>query len=339
MSRQGYHNGYNSFMANPLTVARVWRILKEVDLEAIRREAETPMRLVVVGETAADADDLAVLLAGGHPDAAQWITAIDAGLASQQEARGGLVEGPDLVIVVTRGRHVSPALASVRRTWIDRRARVASVALESGERHGRVRTHGRVASIALDRLDDDALDRVAGAIFSVVAPDQRVALARELPALRSCLFDELVSETARANAGYSFSTGLAEAIPILDIPLNIGDMIVLTKNQLVMGYRIALGAGKRGRPKELIGEILGVLGGGLIFRQIARQLVGFVPVLGIIPKVAVAYGGTWAIGRAVSLWATEGQKLTRGRLKELTREGLQRGREMARSLKRQPPAA
>jgi hypothetical protein len=82
-----------------------------------------------------------------------------------------------------------------------------------------------------------------------------------------------------------------------------------------------------------------VLGGGLLFRQLARQLVGLVPVLGIVPKVAVAYGGTWAIGRAVALWATEGRKLSSGGLKELSREGLARGREVARRMKRTPPAA
>ena len=86
--------------------------------------------------------------------------------------------------------------------------------------------------------------------------------------------------------------------------MTIGDVVVLTKNQLVMSYKIALAAGRSGRPRDLVGEIIGVLGGGLLFRQVARQLIGLVPVIGIVPKVAVAYGGTWAIGRAVTLWAT-----------------------------------
>jgi uncharacterized protein (DUF697 family) len=77
-----------------------------------------------------------------------------------------------------------------------------------------------------------------------------------------------------------------------------------------------------------------VLGGGLLFRQAARQLVGLLPVIGLVPKVAVAYGGTWAIGRAVVLWATGGGAVTRARLRELSREGLARGREVARSFRR-----
>ena len=121
-------------------------------------------------------------------------------------------------------------------------------------------------------------------------------------------------------------------MPILTAPLNLGDMIVLTKNQLLMGYRLVLASGRDGEPKRLIGEILGVLGGGLVFRQLARQLVGLIPVVGILPKVAVAYGGTWAIGRAVVLWVTEGRTATSDTLRTFSREGLERGRQVARDL-------
>ena len=99
-----------------------------------------------------------------------------------------------------------------------------------------------------------------------------------------------------------------------------------------MGYRLVLASGRDGEPKKLIGEILGMLGGGLVFRQIARQLVGLIPVVGIVPKVAVAYGGTWAIGRAVVLWVTEGRTASAETLRTLSREGLLRGRAVARDL-------
>ena len=84
--------------------------------------------------------------------------------------------------------------------------------------------------------------------------------------------------------------------------------------------------------QELIGEILGVLGGGMLFRQLARQLVGLIPVVGIVPKVAVAYGGTWAVGRAVVLWVTEGRTATSETLRGFSREGLERGRSVAREI-------
>jgi uncharacterized protein (DUF697 family) len=332
-------------VANLLTLRRVWQILREVDLEAIRQEAEAPVRVLVIAETAPDADDLGVLLAGEHPEATEWVTSIDAPLAAREarnaadDPKAPVVDAPDLVLLVTRAAQVSMEMAAARDLWLGRKVPIVRVSVGSGDRAGKVNAHGNTARVAVDALNGEAVDHVAQAIFRVVGADKRLALAREFPALRACVFTALIDETARANAGYSFSTGLAEIIPLLDIPLNIGDVIVLTKNQLMMGYRIALAAGKQGTPRQLVGEIVGVLGGGLIFRQIARQLVGLVPVLGIVPKVAVAYGGTWAIGRAVALWATEGEKLTAERLRALSREGLSRGREIAKAMKRQTPAA
>lgn len=331
-------------MASPFTLTRVWRILKDVDLEAVRREAARRVHVLIIGESTADADELAMRLAEGQPDPTPWLTAVDAphaargpGLTTTAGGRNAVLDGPDIVIAVTRGKDLTAEMKSARQRWVAGQACLVTIALDSGERAGKVKTHGGASRVAIDRFDDEGFRCVVEAMFAVVEPDRRLGLARQFPVLRPGVFNELIDETARANAGYSFSTGLAEIIPLLDIPLNIGDMIVLTKNQLMMSYRIALAAGKVGKPRELVGEIVGVLGGGLIFRQLARQLIGLVPVIGLVPKVAVAYGGTWAIGRAVALWATEGQKVTADRLKELSREGLQRGRKIARAMRRQPP--
>ena len=327
-------------MAGQVTLTRVWRILKEVDLQAIRREAARRVHVLVIGENTFDADELAVRLADGQEDPTRWLTAIDAQLAARVPARAasGAGEGdpadPDLVIAVLRGRDESPDMNAARRYWAGRAVRLVTVVVASGEPPGAVKTRGRAAHVAIDRLDDDGFDAILDAVSAVVEPDRRVALARQIPALRPSVFSALIDETARANAGYAFSTGLAEIIPILDIPVVIGDMIVLSKNQLMMSYRIALAAGKTGQPRELIGEIVGVLGGGLLFRQVARQLVGLLPVIGIVPKVAVAYGGTWAIGRAVVLWATEGRVLSAAGLRKLSREGFARGRQVVQSLRK-----
>ena len=331
-------------MASPLTLTRVWRILKEVDLDAIRREAGRRVHVLVIGEDTADADELAVQLAEGQADPTPWLTAIDARLAAHAPGRSGpggrdaVVDGPDVVIAVLRGADQSPDMKAARQMWAARAVRLVTVAVggsgTGGERTGTVQTHGGSARVEIDRLDEGGFQSVVEAMFAVVEPDRRLGLARQFPALRPSVFNALIDDTARANAGYAFSTGLAEIIPLLDIPLNIGDILVLTKNQLMMSYRIALAAGKTGRPRELIGEIVGVLGGGLLFRQLTRQLIGLLPVIGLVPKVAVAYGGTWAIGRATVLWATDGSTLTAARLRQLSRQGLARGREVARSMRR-----
>ena len=127
---------------------------------------------------------------------------------------------------------------------------------------------------------------MAAALSETVSEDRRIALAAQLPLLRPAVFTRIIDETARANASFALTTGLAETIPVLSAPLNLGDMVVLTKNQLMMCYRIALAAGRDGEPRALMTEIIGVLGSGVLFRQAARSLVGLIPIVGVMPKVA-----------------------------------------------------
>jgi uncharacterized protein (DUF697 family) len=330
-------------MATSITLTRLWRIVKELDHEAIRREAGRRAHVLVIGESTAEADELAIRLAEGQPDPTPYLTAIDAPLAAlglRHIHPGGHeapADAPAVVVAITRGGELSADMRTARKQWAERGVPLLTAVVGSSEADGTVHADGSLARVSIDRLDDDGFRHVVDGLCRVVEPERRVGLARRFPALRPKVFNSLIEETARANAGYALSTGLAEIVPVLDIPLNIGDIVVLTKNQMMMSYRIALAAGRNGEPRELIGEIVGVIGSGLIFRQAARQLVGLIPAIGLVPKVAVAYGGTWTIGRAVVLWATGDGAVTRARLKELTREGLARGREVAKSLRR--PAA
>jgi uncharacterized protein (DUF697 family) len=179
-------------------------------------------------------------------------------------------------------------------------------------------------------LDDPAApNAIATALLGLVEGDERLALARQLPPLRPALFQILTQETAQANASFALTTGLAETVPVLTAPLNLGDIVILTKNQLLLGYRIALGAGRDGEPRAMIAEIVGVLGGGVLFRQIAREMIGLIPVAGIPLKVAVAYSGTWAIGRALTIWVTEGRRVTSETIQQMSKDAMSRGRAVA----------
>ena len=45
-------------------------------------------------------------------------------------------------------------------------------------------------------------------------------------------------------------------------------------------------------------ELLGVVGAGMGFRAVARELLGVIPIAGWAVKGAIAYAGTRAIGEA-----------------------------------------
>lgn len=316
-------------VSRTLKLANVWRVLRDVNLEAIRASALERFTLLVAADAREDAEAVQALLGAGsgatpHP----WIVAA---------AAADVASPPDVplaTIIVTREPRLSPALEAVRDAWRRAGSPIVTVVIGAPGAGGvpAPPEPGESARLSAPAIDSVLVRDLVRALVAVAGPERRLALARQLPVARPVVFDAIIEETAQANASYALTTGLAETVPLLTAPMNLGDMVVLTKNQLVMGYRIALAAGLDGDPRALVAEILGVLGGGLLFRQIARQLVGLLPVIGLVPKVAVAYGGTVAIGRAVAVWATEGRAASADLFQRFSQEGLERGREVARRM-------
>ena len=95
-------------------------------------------------------------------------------------------------------------------------------------------------------------------------------------------------------------------VPILGIPISAADTVVLTKNQALMVYRLALAFGAPPEFQSRMLEITPVIGAAVVWRQVAGGLVGLVPGYGILPKTAVAYAGTYITGRAAELWYATG---------------------------------
>lgn len=308
----------------------LWRLLREIDLETIRREAERPFQVLVCAQDVADAEQLAARLSGPgarHP----WVLAVDPEQALRR-ARSGLV---DVAILRTPTVRLAPGLAGARSALIAAGVPTVTAVEVAAGAMDLIAREGESARVLLSAPDAD--EALQGTLVAAVPPLARVALARQLPPLRKATFEALTEETARANAVYALTMGMAEVVPILGAPLNLADIVVLTKNQLIMSYRIALAAGKQGSARELAGEIVSVIGGGFLFRQVGRELVGLMPVIGIVPKVAVAYAGTLAIGRIVVAWAHEGDTLGPDALKRVYRNALQRGKALARALVRRGP--
>lgn len=306
----------------------VWRIIREIDLEAVRAEAERSFRVLVLGEVPGDAESIAGLLSSGrrggerHP----WLVPVAAGLHTPFSPL------PDVAVLVSREADLPPRLGIAAQELVAQKVPVVTVVVGSTASTDGVVRPGEAARAAIGRPVAEHLPAIAQAVLSGTPPGLRLALGRQLPPVRDPLFTALIEETARANAVYALGTGVAEAVPLLNLPLNLADIVVLTKNQVVMSYRIALAAGRRGTVKAVLGQTLSVIGGGFMLRQVARQLIGLVPVVGVAPKVAVAYAGTWAVGRAVAVWAGGGAEVTKASVKRYYAEALERGRHVSDAL-------
>ncbi len=318
----------------------VWRILKDVDLEGVRREARQRVDLVLVSEDGQDARVLAQSIEADAPPAADtggpwhpWLHVVSA-----REGLPALDAAPAAAVLVSRDVDLRRPLAALRDHLLRNQVPVVTLVVGHWSKAAGVARDGEWGRAAVRGLGT-ALDALPDAVLRAVPEDLRLPLAHQFPAFRAAVAADIVERTSKANAGYAFTTGLAESVPVLTAPLALGDMLMLTKNQLVMCYRLVLAHGRDGDPRELVGEIIGVLGSGLLFRQAARQLVGLIPVLGIVPKVAVAYAGTYAIGRSMTLWAAEGREVTSGAVRRLSKEGFARGKDVARALLDQAKSA
>ena len=183
------------------------------------------------------------------------------------------------------------------------------------------------------RLSDDAqaTRQIVSAIRSLKAVDE-LSLARHLPAFRESISRSMVDDTALANAVYSFGSGILEVVPIANIPLNVADFMVLTKNQALMAYKMALAMGLTADFGQIMPQLAAVVGGGFLLRQTARGLIGLIPGFGLIPKVAVAFAGTYATGEVIYRWCAFGERVKGTALKSLYDGAVARGRVIARTL-------
>lgn len=319
-------------------ITSIWTIIRELDLGDIRERAEAPFAMVVTGQ-AEQARRVADLIGGapGQVGVHPWLTVLPLPLAPDPlpPAPKGV---PTWAIVVAASAHPTDAERDAVRRLAAAGAQVLTLVLDDAA----VTTHGadlprdgEAARVVLAGEPPTAELRNALAealVGNQPSSDAAVALARRLPFLREPVVKLLVEEVAQANAWYAVTTGAAEVIPGLNVPLIVADVVVMTKNQLVMAYRIALAAGKTGAARDVLGELFSVIGGGLVARQVARTLVGLVPVIGLVPKVAVAYAGTRLIGAAAWLWATEGRALPKGEAKRLLADSKEAAKSLAHDL-------
>jgi hypothetical protein len=103
----------------------------------------------------------------------------------------------------------------------------------------------RGAAILVDPEDPAAAALVAGSVLDALPAEVRLAAARRLPGLRPRFAARLTGEVSASNAAVALASGVPSLVPLLGIPLAAADTIILTKNQALMVYRLALPAGRR----------------------------------------------------------------------------------------------
>ncbi len=334
-------------------VSYIWRNIRELDLRPIRESAEQGLTIALVGAPGSGRRLLADQMRQdpARPEVRSQTPVLIAGLEDI-----AAVAAADLVILVFdaaaqntgREQAIARDLAnSGKKALVFAVQPGAALQKEAALKQGagseaRTRPENQAAGVwpggkgvrfvsASPSEATSLLPQFVPAVIDLL-PDRLLALGRQFPLFRMAIAHQLIHDTCFSNAAYTLSTGIAEVVPIFDVPLNIADLIVLTKAQAFLVYKLGLVFGFSTRWQDYMAEFGSVIGGGFLWRQTARFLVGLIPVWGIVPKVAVAYSGTYVVGNAVLQWYLTGRHLTRKQMRELSVQAFARGKALARGL-------
>ena len=322
-------------MAGIKDISLVWNNIKEVDLKPIRESATLPIRITLVGEPGSGKHTLAEQMRndparpGVHTQSPITLLTIN---TSAEPPLAHLI-----ILLVDGTRDDFSTEQTLVKKWSEtgKNVLVFINKIDQVENWivGDALQGWQVPQVLYGSTKDVAyLQREFIPVVLELLPYQHLALGRQFPLFRMPIARQLINDTCFSNAAYSFSTGVAEIVPVLDIPLNLTDMIVLTKSQAFLAYKLGLLFGFSTQWQDYVTEFGGVIGGGFLWRQIARQLIGLIPVWGIVPKVAISYSGTYVVGNAILGWYLTGRHLTAKQMRALSSQAFLRGKEYARRL-------
>lgn len=316
-------------------ISNMWDTIREVDLRPLREASQLGVKIALVGVQGCGRHTLAnqmrsdpprpeihtqtpIIIAGLEPPA--WLAKVDlivlmldaggSDFRLEQEYARKLTEGGKKILLFVN-KCDTVAEGKVLEGWT--------------EWPGQKVIFGSAINSAF------LLKQFVPAVMDML-PEQHLALGRQFPLFRVAIAHVLINETCFANAAYSVSTGVAEIVPVLDIPLNITDMLVLTKAQAFLVYKLGLVFGFSLNWQDYITEFGSVVGSGFVWRQMARMLIGLVPVWGIVPKVAVSYAGTYAVGHVILQWYLTGRKVNRQQISAMYSQAFDKGKTYARGL-------
>jgi uncharacterized protein (DUF697 family) len=168
--------------------------------------------------------------------------------------------------------------------------------------------------------------------------DIALPLARRYPAFRQTVVESIISAIARENALFAVATALPDVLPsLIELPWAFGefasDTAFMTANQVRMAFMIAAACGRDVGFASQKAELVGIGAGAFGWRAIARELAGKIPFGGgLIPKGAIAYAVTFALGKGLERLYHAGDPYTGAERQELYQEALARGKSVARAI-------
>jgi uncharacterized protein (DUF697 family) len=270
-------------------------LVKEVDFDEIRDRAELAPRVLVISSTEEEARAAAANVLGEQVD-----RFVD--YRTREQVVSFDPSRHDVVIVWDPGQ-----------TGLFEHVRKAA-------------GKGRTANIFFLKSEHEAAEEKLRLEIVMAIPDLAPAMGRWFEPFRLASVKAIIDETSRANAQFAVVSNLPAVLPLLgSVIAASADLIVLTKNQIMMSYKLAA-ANDRDLADHtgVIRELIPVVGAGFVWRSLAREATSFIPfAAGTIPKAVIAFAGTYAIGRAVDFYYRFGKKPAGHQMREFWEQALE----------------
>ena len=180
---------------------------------------------------------------------------------------------------------------------------------------------------------EECVQEVLGAREDLMLP-----LARRFYPFRKRVCHRIVKAVAKENALFCLATALPDVVPsIFSLPWAVGeygsDAVFLTVNQIRMAFLLAAASDRPIGYREQRSEIASIAASSFGWRALARELVGKIPLGGgLVPKAAVAWAGTFALGLSMERLYRVGYGFSKQEREGVYSDAFRHGKEVARVL-------
>lgn len=303
-------------------------VLRQVRIDDIEAEAQRHFQIAIAGAPNAGKSTLIQRLAGGfgvlEPFGLRRLLELDAPLG--ESALAAACQS-DLVIWLQDATqpHTDESLDLIQRE--------APAFLNVGNKADLLSdpNSGR-NEVAISALSGESVRQTLIPAILDALPDFELALGRTFATFRQEVVKREVQRVARVNAEVAVVSAIPQASLILGPASALADTLILTKNQAILLLRLAAVYGLP-LDRARLTEVAPVVGAAFGWRTLARELVGFLPAgFGVVPKAAIAYAGTLAVGRAAAWYYETGRAMPEAQLRLLRKASLSEAKQAVQGI-------
>ncbi|MFM2125411.1 MAG: hypothetical protein RL328_1862 [Acidobacteriota bacterium] len=186
-------------------------------------------------------------------------------------------------------------------------------------------------------FDPDAPEECVRAVLKA-RKDLMLPLARRFYPFRKPVCHRIIKSVARENALFCLATALPDVVPsIFSLPWAVGeygsDAVFLTVNQIRMSFLLAAASDRPIGYREQRSDIASIAASSFGWRALARELIGKIPLGGgLVPKAAVAWAGTFALGLSMERLYRVGYGFSKKEREAVYSDAFRHGKDVARAL-------